>query len=162
MFLDIKFSHKLDYPGCLEVAEPEVSIQEDRLLFTGLCSRSNQRIKISLDLELHNKIVPESSTYNLNSAGRLQVTLKKVENEAWPKPNKGKKLNNVHTWWEMREKFKKQMNELTGETDDDEINPKKKKTKSGLEDLIDNPNVVIKDSYIDGQKIDNSKDRNDL
>ncbi|CAG9335904.1 unnamed protein product [Blepharisma stoltei] len=159
VFIEVKFSHRWDYPGCLEVSDPEVSIKEDRITFTGMCSRSNQRIKIALDLELYNKIVPEASTYSMKSGGRLNFTLKKYEVEAWAKPNKGKKLSNATVWWEMRDKYRKEMNALTGEEDDEDY---KKPKKTGLEDLMDNPNVVIKDSYVDGKKIDNTKEKQDL
>lgn len=63
----------------------------------------------------------------------------------------------MHTWWELREKYKKEMKEFTGEENEDD--PPKPEPKTGLEDLMDNPNVTIKDSYVNGKKIDNSADR---
>lgn len=67
---------------------------------------------------------------------------------------KGKKPNNMHTWWEMRERYSKEMNKLTGEEDESE-----EKKGNSVEDLVNNPNVVIKDSTINGRRIDNSYER---
>lgn len=130
VYLDIKFSHRLDSPGCLEIISPEVSISETRLTFSGHCARSTQRIKLDLDLEFFTEINAEESTYSFTSVGRLNVNIKKKEAISWPKPMKGKKPNNVHTWWEMKEKFQKAMNKLTGE--DDDTNEPAKKSPEGL------------------------------
>ncbi len=131
-----------------------VEFKEDRLTFVGFCTQSNTKIKFSLDFETFEKIIPEASTYALTSVGRLTITLQKASESAWTRPMKGKKPNNMHTWWEMRERYSKEMNKLTGE--EDEVEEKKG---SGIEDLVNNPNVVIKDSTINGRRIDNTYER---
>lgn len=152
LFIDVKFAHRLDSPGCLEIKNEVITLEEDRITFVGFCTQSSHRIKFDLDIELHAKIVPDSSSHTMSSVGRLTFTLTKAESAAWPQPTKGKKPLNVHVWWEMKERYQKQMNKLTGEEDEDA-------DKSGLKGLIDNPNVVIKDSIINGERIDNSRDR---
>ena len=132
LFLDIKFSHRLDSPGCLEVQNSSVQISETKLTFTGNCARSTQRIKLDLDLEFHAEINPEESNYSLTSVGRLNVNLKKKTENIWPKPMKGKKPNNTHIWWEMKEKYEKQVKKFTGEYDDAET----EKTNKSPEGLI--------------------------
>ena len=52
LYLDVKFSHRLDSPGCLEVVNPNVLITENKLVFTANCARSTHRIKLNLDFEL--------------------------------------------------------------------------------------------------------------
>ena len=136
VYLDVKFSHRLDAPGCLEVKTPAVSISEHKITFTGSCARSTQRIKLELDLELYAEIDVEGSDYSFTSVGRLNVNLKKKEIAAWPKPMKGKKPNNVHTWWEMKEKYQELMNAYTGE--DDEITQNEKKSPEGMMDIQPN------------------------
>jgi hypothetical protein len=113
IFLDIKFSHRLDSPGCLEVRDPVVTITDTKLNFYANCARSTQRIRLELDLEYYAEVVPEESNYSFTSVGRLNVNLqKKTDETVWPKPMKGKKPNNVHTWWEMKEKYQKVMDML--------------------------------------------------
>ena len=120
VFLDVKFSHRLDSPGCLEVKDPKVAITENSLTFSGNCARSTQRIKLMLDIEFFAEIDVEESSYSFTSVGRLNANLKKKEDAVWNKPVKGKKPQNVHTWWEMKEKYQKLMNAFTGTQDDDE------------------------------------------
>jgi hypothetical protein len=156
VFLDIKFSHRFDSPGCLELTDTKVNITETHLKLSALCVYSSHRMKYNLDLELYAAVDPEASSYSFASKGRCSVTLTKNETAAWSLPMKGKKPANLQIWWEMKERFKKEMNKLTGEVDEDEEREKKK---SGLGDLLDNPNVVIKDSYVNGKKYDNSKER---
>lgn len=137
LFLDIKFSHRLDAPGCLEVKDPLVTITENKLTFTGTCARSTQRIRLDLDLEFYLPVVVEESEYSFTSVGRLNVNLKKNEENAWPKPMKGKKPTNVHTWWEMKEKYQKLMNAFTGEEDEEIITHSQKKSPEGLMGITD-------------------------
>ena len=133
VFLDIKFSHRLDSPGCLEVQNPQVSITKTRLKFSGFCARSTQRIKLDLDLEFFEDVDPDESNYSFTSVGRLNVNLKKDEELAWSRPTKGKKPGNVHMWWEMKEKYQTAMDLFTGE--DGEITHRSKKNKSPEEML---------------------------
>jgi len=126
LYLDIKFSHRLDSPGCLEVANPQVTLTDTKLSFIGNCARSTQRIKLVLDLDFYSEINSELSSYSFTSVGRLNVNLRKKEESSWPKPMKGKKPNNVHTWWEMKEKYQKVMSKFTGEEDDDDEGSKGK------------------------------------
>jgi hypothetical protein len=132
IFLDVKFSHRLDSPGCLEVTNPEVQITESKLTFTANCARSTQRIRLSLEMEFYTQINAEESSYSFTSVGRLNVNLKKKEDSAWPKPMKGRKPNNVHTWWEMKEKYQKVMNKFTGEDDEDVTSSKPKRSPESL------------------------------
>jgi soluble cytochrome b562 len=150
VFIDVKFAHRLDSPGCLEVTSESITLEEDRLKFSGLCTQSSHRIKFDLDIELHDKIVPDSSSHVKSSVGRLTFTLVKAATAAWPQPSKGKKPTNVHVWWEMKERYQKEMNKLTGEVDEED---------SGLKGFVGNPDFVIKDSVIKGERIDNSRDR---
>jgi len=131
VFLDVKFSHRLDSPGCLELKDMQVSISDKKLEFSGLCSRSNQRIKINLNMDLYSDIDPEESNYSVTSVGRINFNLKKKELAAWPKPMKGKKFSNMHTWWEIREKYSEEMKEYSD--DYEEYTPP---DPSSIDDLI--------------------------
>ena len=154
VFLDVKFSHRFDSPGCLELASPFVNITETHLHVGAICSYSSHRMKYQLDFEFFAPVNASDCTYSFASKGRCSVTLIKNETAAWNLPMRGKKPSNLQIWWEMKDRHKRAMNKLTGEKDDDDL-----KDKSGLGELLDNPNVVIKDSYVNGKKYDNTKER---
>ena len=161
MFMDIKFAHRFDSPGCLDIKEDTVEFEKNRLIFQGKCVQSGNKINYSLDLALFKEIDPEASTFQRTSVGRMQVTLVKANAPiAWDKIQKGKKLNNWGIWWEMKERYHKDMVKLLGDDaeDADLFDDDEKKGGSGLDDLINNPNVKIKNSYVDGKKIDNTDD----
>lgn len=143
LYLDIKFSHRLDSPGCLEVSNPEVLLTDTKLSFIANCARSTQRIKLVLEVDFYSEINAEESSYSFTSVGRLNVNLKKREESAWPKPMKGKKPNNVHTWWEMKEKYQKVMNKFTGEEDEEDEG--KSRLKKSPEGMLNNENKQNKE-----------------
>lgn len=149
VYIDVKFSHRLDSPGCLEITEPSTDIQETQLSFLGKCSKSGEKITIELALELFDTILPEESSSSFNSIGRVQFVLKKKGESAWDKLVKGKSQKNHHTWWEMKKEFDSEMEKFE---DSEPTGPR-----SGLEELMDNPNVIIENSYVDGKRLDNTK-----
>ena len=128
VYLDIKFSHRLDSPGCLEVANPQVNITDSKLTFIANCARSTQRIKINLDLEFYTQVNSSESSYSFTSVGRLNVNLRKLQDSSWPKPMKGRKPSNVHTWWEMKEKYSKLMKKYSDDDDEDDDKPRLKRS----------------------------------
>jgi len=154
LFLEVKFSHRFDSPGCQELTDRYVNITETQLHIGALCTYSSHLMKYQLDFDFFAPVNVSTSTHSFASKGRISVTLTKNQTAAWNLPMRGKKPSNLQIWWEMKGRHQKAMNKLTGEKDDDEL-----RDRSGLGDLLDNPNVVIKDSYVNGKKYDNSKER---
>ena len=150
VFLDIKPSHRLDAPGCSFIRDTIVNITENNFHFSGKCIRSNTKLKLLLEFELFLAVKPEECTYSFTPAGRLQVTLKKQRGDIWKLPVKGKKPGNLHIWWEMKEKHSEEMDKITGDEYDE---PEKNQE---LDDLANNPNVVIENSYINGKYVDHT------
>ena len=155
VFLDVKPSHRLDAPGCNDLRESVVNITESTFSFSAKCVRSGSKIKILLEFELFGKVVVEESSHNFTPLGRLHVNLKKYRGDIWTIPVKGKKPGNMNIWWEMKEKYEEEISKVTGDIDEEDREPN-----SGLEDLVNNPNVVIENSYVNGKYVDNTK--NDL
>ena len=165
MFMDIKFAHRFDSPGCLDIKDDSVEFEKNRIKFNGKCVQSGNKINYSLDLPLFKDIDPDACTFQRTSVGRMQVTLVKANAPiAWDKLQKGKKLNNMGIWWEMKERYHKDMVKLLGDDaeDADLFDDDEKKGGSGIDQLLDNPNVKISNSYVDGKKIDNSDKRDYL
>lgn len=157
-YIEIKYSHRLDSPGCSVINDLKVDISSNHFYFSGNCMRSNQKVRFLLEFDTFATVDPELSSYQDGNNGKLQVQLRKMnDTEVWELPLKGKKPANLHIWWEMKEKFKKDMNKLTGDVDEDE--PKKD---DQFDSLLNNPNVVIENSYVNGKYVDNRKERGHL
>lgn len=113
LFIEVKFSHKLNSTGCLEIYNEDVTFLEDRFKFVAFCTKSSStRVKLQLDLDLHGKIVPENCSYTNSTAGKMAFTLAKAEREAWPQPIKGKMPKNTIEWQEMKDQYQAEMDSL--------------------------------------------------
>lgn len=156
VYLNIKFSHRLEAPGCNSIKDSIVNITETKVFFLGFCEKSSQNIKFLLDLDLFKKIVVNESSFSFGSVGKLNFELSKKRGDIWDLPVKGKKPKNMHIWWEMKNKFAKEMDAITGGDDKDPDAP------SQFDGLLNNPNVKIENSYIDGKYVDNTKEDEDL
>ena len=71
IFLEIKFSHRFDTPGCLEINDPKVLIRARTLTVSGTCKISGIKFKGDLNIEFFEDILPEKSTYNEVPVGRI-------------------------------------------------------------------------------------------
>ena len=134
IYIEIKFAHRHDSPGCLEVEDKEIDIKEDSLSFSGTCSLGDDYIKIDYHIKLHKKINIAASTHELGAVGRYRFTLKKAERGFWEKllADGEEPHSNMRIWYEMKEKYQ---DELMGyEKDEDEENDKDDKDKEDNDD----------------------------
>ena len=129
IYIEIKFAHRHDSPGCLEVEDKKIDLKEDSLSFTGTCSLGDDHIRIEYNVNFAKKINVALSTNELGAVGRYRFTLKKAERGFWEKLLKdGEEMHsNMRIWYEMKEKYQ---DELMGyEKDEDEKIKKKKMIK---------------------------------
>ena len=129
IFIEIKFAHRHDSPGCLEVEDKKIDLKEDSLSFTGTCSLGDDHIRIDYNINFAKKINVALSKSELGAVGRYRFTLKKAERGFWEKILKdGEEMHsNMRIWYEMKEKYQ---DELMGyEKDEDEDNDNKEKEK---------------------------------
>ena len=134
VFVEIKFAHRHDSPGCLEVEDKVIDIKEDSLSFSGTCSLGDDYIKIDYHIKLYKKINAAASVHESGAVGRYRFTLKKAERGFWDKllADGEEPHSNMKIWYEMKEKFQ---DELMGyEKDDDEENDKDDKDKEDNDD----------------------------
>jgi len=143
IMIEIKYSHRFDSPGCLEVEELLVDISYDKILiFSGFCTISDTTIKFELSIKLFGEINRLQSSWQENSIGKFLFNLKKKSSNIWPGLIRDEELPppNMQTWIEMQEIFdqKEKDIDLNSEEDiDDEnddyfeqtIDQKKKKKK---------------------------------
>lgn len=116
IFMEVVFSNKIDSPPCISFKDEKVEFEDRRVKFSGLCHVANVKITYSLDLALYDEIDTELSSWSRTTQGRATITLtKKTAPSAWPRLMQGKKLPNQSVWWEIKEKYKSQMNNLIGD-----------------------------------------------
>lgn len=146
VFIEIKFAHRHDAPGCLEVKNEIVDFtSEHSLQFTAYCVQGDTPIKFFLDLDFFADVNKEASTWESSSVGRFRLTLKKnVTGMYWDRLLKSSEVpSNMKVWWEMREKFNDEIQTYMDEDDENEFNriaeeikkeskKKKKKKKSSI------------------------------
>jgi hypothetical protein len=128
MFIEIKFAHRHDSPGCLEVKNETVEIFQNLIVFQAYCVLGDVPIKFHLALDLWQDINKEESTHRFGSVGRYQLNLKKMQGGMyWDKILKDnvEKPHNMKVWWEMREKY---IDQIQSYIDDDEEEEFKRET----------------------------------
>jgi hypothetical protein len=105
IFLNVKFSHKLDAPatlGCELDGAPTFTSTGVKLF----ADCKEKRKAFLLDLSLFREILPENCSFSITSVGRASITLKKLFNSSWPRLLSSKaKPGNIHVWWAMKEKY---------------------------------------------------------
>lgn len=133
IFLQIKFAHRHDAPGCLEVKNEKIEFTENGFYFTAFGMQGQQPLQFVLNLTLHKSIVLEQSTWNMESVGRLFVNITKAEPEVWVFLLKDNgKSPGMRLWWEMKENYKDVMKEyekLVEQYEEEESENKRNKGK---------------------------------
>ena len=77
IFIELKFAHRHDSPGCLEIKDLNVNIREKFVTLTAKCFLDDVPIKINYHIKLLNKINIKESTHGTTSVGRYKFTLRK-------------------------------------------------------------------------------------
>lgn len=124
VYIEIKFAHRHDSPGCLEIKNQSIEIYKNMFYFKGYCVLGDIPIKFELNLELFQDVNKEESTWDFSSVGRFHVTLKKqMANMYWDRllrdPNEHP--SNMKVWFEMRSKFEDQLQSYMDEDDEAEF-----------------------------------------
>ena len=135
IFIEIKYAHRHDSPGCLEIKDMKVDIKNDSLSFEGYCVLGDVPIKIDFKIETYKGINITECTHGSSSVGRYQITLKKSEKSFWKKLLKDEfpVPPNMRVWFEMKEKYEKDLKEYEekeekeNEQDIDKLLEKKEK-----------------------------------
>ena len=111
IFLNIKFSHKIDAPATLDVQPMRVNLTSDELKLEATDGRKNFNLHIGF---LH-KVDPSNSTWSLASVGRMVFHIRKEQEKPskWKRLLKSdKRLGQMHYWYEMGEKYAKELEDI--------------------------------------------------
>jgi hypothetical protein len=76
--MDVKFAHRFDSPGCLNIQDASVEFGDNSVKITGKCTQASHKIEYLLDLKLSKEILPDKCTYTEASVGRMTITLEKA------------------------------------------------------------------------------------
>ncbi|GBG23892.1 Hypothetical Protein FCC1311_001112 [Hondaea fermentalgiana] len=113
VFLGVKFAHKLDAPACIDLADERIEILSKRVSLSATCKGKHKTFH--LELELLDEIDPDKSSWTLASVGRGTFSLVKAEPDVrWHRLLKSAtdKPRNMHTWWQLTEKYAKELDDL--------------------------------------------------
>lgn len=114
ILIEIKYSHRLDSPGCLELEDLKVDISYDKIFaFSGFCTLGDVPIKFELSLKLFGEINRLQSSWQENSVGKFLLNLKKKTGNTWPSLLRDEEMPpaNMQVWLEMQEQFDKKEKE---------------------------------------------------
>ena len=125
IYIEIKFSHRHDSPGCIEINNINVTITNNTANFIGYCILGDIPIKIDFYIETWQDIDYENSTHGFYGlVGRYQMILrKKINGMYWDKllSDKSNYLPNMGIWFEMKEKFQDQIKKFEEQIDNEDF-----------------------------------------
>ena len=121
IFIEIKFAHRHDSPGCLEIKDMNVDIKNDSVKFEGYCVLGDVPIKIDFKIDTFKALNVSECTHGASSVGRYQITLKKGEKSFWKKLLKEDSPipPNMRIWFEMKEKYQDKLSKFENDDKDD-------------------------------------------
>ena len=123
LFIEIKFAHRHDSPGCLEMKNLKIELKERNIKLVGYCILGDVPIKMVFDIKLYSKINTGQSKHFVSSVGRYQFNLvKKKKDTYWKRLLDEKETipTNMRVWFEMKEKYQDQISKY--EIDDSDNN----------------------------------------
>lgn len=124
VFIEVKFAHRHDSPGCLEMKNLKVELKERSVRLIGYCVLGDVPIKMDFDIKLWNKINVKESKHFESSVGRYQFNLvKKKKDNYWKKLMDEKMTipSNMRVWFEMKEKYQEQLEKYENDEFDESI-----------------------------------------
>ena len=105
VFLEVRYAHRHDAPGCSNFVDEQVALTEDRLKVSVLCLDATSRVKYHLDLALWDQIDVERSHHEYQTVGRRHFTLAKRRGPArWLHLYAEARPINYRLWLEQHER----------------------------------------------------------
>jgi len=123
ILMHVKFSHRFDTPGCLEISEEKLQVEGGKIKFEAFCIQTHQPIIFSLNLELKEELDSDKSFLRKESVGTMVLELQKKNTGIWRRlllSKKKPKSLNMRIWWDMRDSHRSAMDEFSRLLEDDE------------------------------------------
>jgi hypothetical protein len=112
VFIETKFSHRLDSPACVDIIDQKIKITEKYVNLTARCRRGDDTLLYHLHLNLYDNINVTASSWEKQSMGRIYIHLKKkTKPKRWNNlyHNKDDKPGRVMLWKEIHDKYAKSL-----------------------------------------------------
>ena len=125
VFIETKFSHRLDAPACVDTFDQKIKITESYVNLTAKCRRGDDTLLYQVYLNLFDKINVKESKWEKQAMGRIYINLKKkISPNRWTKLylNEEEKPGKAYLWKEIHEKHEEKLDEYAKrfrEEDDD-------------------------------------------
>jgi hypothetical protein len=124
IFIEVKFAHRHDSPGCLEMKNLKVELKERNIKLVRYCVLGEVPIKMNYNIKLFNKINVGESRHFESSVGRYQFNLvKKKKDNYWRRllDEKSDIPTNMRVWFEMKEKYQDQIAKYEIDENDENV-----------------------------------------
>ena len=122
IFIEVKFAHRHDSPGCIEINNLNIDINSNNIRLIAYCISTDIPIKFDLNLNCLFDFDKEKSSFSSGSVGRYQLNLKKKEVKYWERLlfDPKESFINMKIWYEMRNKYLEELKDYEKiENDDD-------------------------------------------
>ena len=124
IFLEVKFSHRHDSPGCLEVNNLKITIYNNTIFLNAECVLGDIPIVFEMNFKCLFDFDQNMSSFEPGSVGRYQLRIKKKENKYWDRLllDENDTPSNLRIWFEMKNKYDEQIRkyEKNREIDDND------------------------------------------
>ena len=124
IFLEVKFSHRHDSPGCLEVNNLNITILNNTIFLNAECVLGDIPIFFELNFKCLYDFDKNMSSFEPGSVGRYQLRIKKKESKYWDRLllDENDTPSNLRVWFEMKNKYDDQIKkyEKNREIDDND------------------------------------------
>lgn len=106
VFLQLKYSRRFNAPGAVDVEDFNCTFTNTSLFFSAIGGHSGKRFEYALNLDFFDGIVPELSSWNIGSVGKVLLSIAKRGPSKWPRLLLTTvKIDNMHYWYDFGEKM---------------------------------------------------------
>ena len=106
IFIQLKYSRRFNAPGSVDVEDFNSTFTNSSLIFSAIGGHSGKRFEYALNLDFFDEIVPDQSSWNIGSVGKVLLTIAKRHVSKWPRLLlTNVKIDNMHTWYDYGEKL---------------------------------------------------------
>jgi hypothetical protein len=118
VFIEVRFSHRIDTAGCVEIHDLDYKVQEKHLKVTGKCLLSGHKIIFVLDFDLFKEVISQEAQVEKGVQGRLSFKLKKKKSpDVWNAVYSGVKPSGMSLWHDMQENYQKSIEKFKRKND---------------------------------------------
>ena len=79
MFIEVRYAHRHDAPGCTRIEDENIEIEEREIRLSLLCIEANSKVKYHLKLTLWDQIDVNESRHEYQAVGKHHFTLRKAK-----------------------------------------------------------------------------------